>query len=89
MDGTGTAKWLNGNGKDVPVVGTNTEQHETAVYSAGIGYSYGLEEVNLARMLNIQLDGEKACVIIQMFLLLRLPLTALARRRRGPQRRLI
>ncbi len=60
MDGAGAAKWLNGNGKDIPVVGTNMEQHETAIYSAGIGYSYGLEEVNQARMLNIQLDGEKA-----------------------------
>lgn len=60
MDGAGAAKWLNGNGKDIPVVGTSMEQFETAVYSAGIGYSYGLEEVNQARMLNIQLDGEKA-----------------------------
>ena len=60
MDGTGAAKWLNGNGKDIPVVGTGMAQHETAVYSAGIGYDYGLEEVNQARMLNVNLSGEKA-----------------------------
>lgn len=60
MDGAGAAKWLNGNGKDVPVVGTQMNQHETAVYTAGIGYSYGWEEVNQARMLGIALDGEKA-----------------------------
>ena len=60
MDGAGSARWLNGNGKDVPVVGLQMEQHETAVHSAGIGYSYGYEEVNQARMLGIALDGEKA-----------------------------
>ncbi|MBL4768270.1 MAG: DUF2184 domain-containing protein [Rhodobacteraceae bacterium] len=62
MDGTGAAKWLNGNGKDIPVVGTGMAQHETAVYSAGIGYDYGLEEVNQARMLNVNLSGEKAAM---------------------------
>ena len=62
MDGAGDAKWLNGNGKDVPVVGAQMNQHETAVHSAGIGYSYGYEEVNQARMLGISLDGEKARV---------------------------
>jgi len=60
MDGAGAAKWLNGNGKDVPVVGMQMEKHETAVHTAGIGYSYGYEEVNQARMLGIPLDGEKA-----------------------------
>lgn len=60
MDGAGAAKWLNGNGKDVPVVGTQMNQHETAVHTAGIGYSYGYEEVNQARLLGVSLDGEKA-----------------------------
>lgn len=60
MDSAGTAQWLNGNGADVPVVGTSIAQHETPVYSAGVGYGYGLEEVNHARMLNQNLPGEKA-----------------------------
>jgi len=60
MDGAGQAAWLNGNGKDVPNVGAQMNQHETAVHTAGIGYSYGYEEVNQARMLGISLDGEKA-----------------------------
>ena len=60
MDGAGKAGWLNGNGKDVPVVGLQMEQHETAVHTAGIGYSYGYEEVNQARLLGIALDSEKA-----------------------------
>ncbi|MEX0304257.1 MAG: DUF2184 domain-containing protein [Leisingera sp.] len=60
LDGAGQAKWLNGNGKDVPVVGAQMGQHETAVHAAGIGYSFGFEEVNQARLLGIPLDGEKA-----------------------------
>jgi hypothetical protein len=60
MDGAGKAAWLNGNGKDVPVVGAQMNQHETAVHTAGIGYSYGYEEVNQARLLGIALDAEKA-----------------------------
>ncbi|KIC22657.1 hypothetical protein RA20_01080 [Leisingera sp. ANG-Vp] len=60
MDGAGAAKWLNGNGKDVPLVGAQMAQHETAVHTAGIGYGYGFEEVNQARLLGVPLDGEKA-----------------------------
>lgn len=60
MDGAGQAKWLNGNGKDIPVVGASLEQFETAVHSAGIGYGYGFEEVNQARLLGVALDSEKA-----------------------------
>jgi len=60
MDQAGKADWINGNGKDMPVVGVEMEKHETQVYSAGIGYSYGFEEVNQARMLGISLDAEKA-----------------------------
>jgi len=60
MDGAGKAGWINGNGKDIPVVGMSMAQHESAVYTAGIGYNYGYEEVNQARMLGVSLDGEKA-----------------------------
>ncbi|WP_406646873.1 DUF2184 domain-containing protein [Aliisedimentitalea scapharcae] len=60
MDGAGEADWLNGNGKDVPMVGAQMASHETAVHSAGIGYGYGYEEVNQARLLRVALDGEKA-----------------------------
>lgn len=60
MDGAGKANWINGNGKDIPTVGMSMDQHETSVYTAGIGYDYGYEEVNQARMLNIALDGTKA-----------------------------
>lgn len=60
MDKAGQARWMSGNGKDVPVVGLSMEKHETEVHTAGIGYSYGFEEVNQARMLGISLDAEKA-----------------------------
>lgn len=60
MDGAGQAGWINGNAKDIPLVGTQMNQHETAVYTAGIGYNYGWEEMGQARMLGIALDGTKA-----------------------------
>ena len=59
MDEAGKAAWINGNGHDVPTVGMQMAQHETAVHTAGIGYDYGFEEVNQARMLGISLDAEK------------------------------
>jgi len=60
MDQSGAARFINGNGKDVPVVGTAMAQHETRVETAGIGYSYGFEEINQARMLGINLSSDKA-----------------------------
>jgi hypothetical protein len=60
MNGAGKARWISGNGKDVPVVGTSMEKHETSVYTAGIGYSFGYEEVNHARMAGVSLESEMA-----------------------------
>ena len=60
IDGTGAAKWMNGNASDVPNADVGMEQFETSVYMAGIGYQYGFEEVNQARMLGISLSSEKA-----------------------------
>lgn len=60
MDGAGRAGWISGNAKDIPVVGVAMEQFESAIYTAGIGYDYGFEEVNTARMLGIPLPSEKA-----------------------------
>lgn len=60
MDGRGRAKWMNGNSRDVPTVDFEHGQFETSVHSAGIGYDYGLEEVNQASMLGISLESEKA-----------------------------
>lgn len=60
MDITGKADWIADRASDIPVVGTRLAQDETAVYMAGIGYDYGLEEVNQAQMLGMNLAGEKA-----------------------------
>jgi hypothetical protein len=56
----GQAEWISGNAKDIPVVGTDRSKFETPVYMAGIGYDYGMEEVNQARMLGIPLEAENA-----------------------------
>lgn len=60
MDVAGKADWIGDRASDIPVVGTNLASDETAVYMAGIGYDYGLEEVNQAIMLGMNLPGEKA-----------------------------
>lgn len=60
MDVAGKAEWIADRAGDIPVVGTSLEKHTTAVYMAGIGYDYGLEEVNQAMMLGMDLSGEKA-----------------------------
>lgn len=60
MDIHGKADWIADRANDIPVVGTRLAQDETAIAMAGIGYDYGLEEVNQALMLGINLSGEKA-----------------------------
>lgn len=60
MNVTGKADWIADRASDIPVVGTQLAQDETAIQMAGIGYDYGLEEVNQALMLGMNLSGEKA-----------------------------
>lgn len=60
MDIAGRAEWIADRASDIPVVGTQLARDETAVYMAGIGYDYGLEEINQAQMLGMNLSGEKA-----------------------------
>lgn len=59
-DAAGAAQWINGNGKDIPVVGGKRDKHETEVETAGIGYDFGFEEVNQARLLGINLEADDA-----------------------------
>lgn len=59
-DKFGKAGWINGNADDVPIAGTNRAKHETAVYTAGIGYAYGWEEIQQAQMLGINLTADDA-----------------------------
>nr|QIG67141.1 putative capsid protein [Rhizobium phage RHph_TM26] len=60
MDAAGRAEWVADRASDIPVVGTSMEGANTDIYMAGIGYDYGLEEVNQAIMLGMNLPGERA-----------------------------
>lgn len=59
-DKYGQAKWINGNSDDVPLAGTTMTKNETQVYTAGIGYGWGLEEISQAVMLGRDLPGDDA-----------------------------
>lgn len=60
QDKFGAAQWLNGNSDDIPRAGTQRTKFETEVHMAGIGYGYGLEEINQASMLGYNLAAEDA-----------------------------
>lgn len=59
-DRFGEADWINGNADDIPKAGTVRSRFETPVYTAGIGYGYGWEEVGRAMMLGIPLQADDA-----------------------------
>jgi hypothetical protein len=59
-DKFGEAKWINGNAGDIPLAGTELAKHETSVYTAGIGYGYGWEEIEQASMLGRSLTADDA-----------------------------
>lgn len=60
LDKVGLAKWINGGARDIPLAEVDRGRFETTVELAGIGYQWNLEEINVARMLNINLSNEKA-----------------------------
>jgi hypothetical protein len=59
-DKFGTARWINGNADDIPLAGSERTQHKTSVYTAGIGYGFGWEEVNVAMLMGVNLPAEDA-----------------------------
>jgi hypothetical protein len=65
MDRAGIANWINGKAYDIPLVGVALNQAQTTVHMAGVGYDYGLEEVNQARMLGVNLPTEKASTAVR------------------------
>lgn len=56
----GKADWINGNSDDIPRAGSERTKFETGVYTAGIGYGYGLEEISQAAYLGYDLASEDA-----------------------------
>lgn len=59
-DKFGRADWINGNADDVPLAGTELAKHESAIHMAAVGYSYGYEELEHARMLGANLTADDA-----------------------------
>lgn len=59
-DKFGRADWINGQADDIPIAGTELAKHETQIHMAGIGYGYGLEELNQAQMPGINLPAADA-----------------------------
>lgn len=59
-DKRGAAAWLNGNADDIPMADIEMDQFESSIFTAGIGYGWGYEEVNHAQMLGMNLPNEKA-----------------------------
>ena len=60
QDQFGKAKFINGNADSVPMAGTESARHETEVFMAGIGYGFGLEDIEEARRLNKPLMNDDA-----------------------------
>lgn len=59
-DSYGRADWINGNADDIPLAGKLRTKQSVPVYTAGIGYDYGWEEINQAMLLNINLTADDA-----------------------------
>ena len=59
-DKAGKAGWVNGNADDIPKATTSLTKFETDIHMAGIGYGYGLEEINQAALLGVPLTSMDA-----------------------------
>ena len=59
-DKFGAAKWINGNADDIPIAGTELAKQQTSVYTAGIGYAFGWEEVGMAMKIGYNLQANDA-----------------------------
>lgn len=59
-DKFGKADWINGNADDIPRAGTTRAKFETPVYTGGIGYGWGWEEIGRAQLLGINLSADDA-----------------------------
>jgi len=66
-DQFGAARFLNGNSDDVPLAGTERAKHETDVHMAGIGYGFGLADIEQARMTGINLANDDAMAARRAF----------------------
>lgn len=67
QDQTGQAKFINGKGDDIPLVGLTMGKFEQTVAMAGIGYGFSLEEVGAAQQLNRNLNTEGADAAVMAY----------------------
>jgi hypothetical protein len=59
-DKYGKADWINGNADDIPMAGSELNMIKSLVYTAGIGYGFGWEEVNYAMMMGHNIQAQDA-----------------------------
>lgn len=59
-DKFGKADWVNGNADDIPKAGTERSVLNTSVFMAGIGYGYGYEEIEQAKLAGVNLTADDA-----------------------------
>lgn len=60
QDMAGRAQWFHHNATDLAIADVSREKFESAVYMAGIGYRYTLEELGQSMMLGLSLSTDKA-----------------------------
>lgn len=58
-DSVGKAKFINGNGDDIPYANTLTSKFEQTILTAGIGAQWSLEEIGAAAQLGINLSTDE------------------------------
>lgn len=56
----GKADWINGNADDIPKAGTSRQQYQAPIFTAGIGYGFGWEEIGQAQLLGVNLQNDDA-----------------------------
>ncbi len=59
-DKFGKADWINGNSHDIPLAGSELSEFKTSVFTAGIGYGFGWEEVGVAMKMGYNLQATDA-----------------------------
>lgn len=60
QDAVGRAKFINGKGDDIPLANITGSKYELTVNTAGIGYSFSLEEIGAAQQIGMNLPSDGA-----------------------------
>lgn len=60
QEATGRAKFINGKGDDIPLIGLGMSKFEQSVHMGGIGYSFSLEEIGAASQYGMSLTSDGA-----------------------------